>query len=216
MLHPSMDPVEHVVQMKSLERNPDIYCLFESEIDIDESHEDKMDEQSHVKPSEFDPLKKKRDAVLNWFHLLEQMNALSNSPPEGADSDQAPRQPVTALTNSNPNIKYEESTLMENSCLYEVSELTSLGKEDYFGFSLHNEFVDSDCDDKGSDMFPDGITVAASAPGEEFQSNDNVIIFPNSFAGDLKCVSDSSSALKSTEMTSSMISSEKSIVDLVD
>ncbi|GLT50387.1 hypothetical protein SLA2020_238740 [Shorea laevis] len=168
MLHPSMDPVEHVVQMKSLERNPDIYCLFESEIDIDESHKDKMDEQSHVKPSEFDTLKKKRDAVSNWFHLLEQMNALSNmGPPEGADSDQAPRQPVAALTNSNPNLKYKESTLMGNSCLYEVSELTSLGKEDYFGDSLESEFVD--CDDKVTDQFPNGITVVASAPGEEFQ-----------------------------------------------
>ncbi|GLT51632.1 hypothetical protein SLA2020_250300 [Shorea laevis] len=113
MLHPSMDPVEHVVQKKSLERNPDIYCLFESEIDIDKINEDKMDEQLHVEPSEYDPLKKKRDAVLNWFHLLEQMNALTNMGHlEGADSDQAPGQPVAALTNSNPNLKYEESTLM--------------------------------------------------------------------------------------------------------
>ncbi|GLU15396.1 hypothetical protein SLE2022_318910 [Rubroshorea leprosula] len=55
MLHPSMDPIKHLVQKKSPERNLDIYCLFESEIDIDESHEDKMDEQSHVEPNEFDP-----------------------------------------------------------------------------------------------------------------------------------------------------------------
>ncbi|GLT38703.1 hypothetical protein SLA2020_129330 [Shorea laevis] len=210
-----MDPIGHVVQEKSLERNSDIYCLFESEIDIDESHEDKVDEQSHVEPSEVHPLKKKHDAVLSWFHLLEQMNALPNMDPlEGADSDQTPRQPVAALTNGNPNLKYEESTLTENSSFYQVSELTSLGKEDYFGDSLQSEFVD--WDDKVSDQFPDGITVAASAPGEEFQSNDNVITFPNSFAGDLKRVSVSSSALKSSEMTSSMISSEKSIVDLVD
>ncbi|GLT51645.1 hypothetical protein SLA2020_250410 [Shorea laevis] len=110
MLHPSMDPVEHDVQKKSLKRSPDIYSLFESVIDIDESHEDKMDEQSYVQPIEFDPLKKKCDAVLNWFHLLEQMNALPNMGPlEGADSNQAPRQPAVALTNSNSNLKYEES-----------------------------------------------------------------------------------------------------------
>ncbi|GLT48602.1 hypothetical protein SLA2020_222170 [Shorea laevis] len=189
MLHPLMDPVKHDVQEKPLEKNAAIHSHIESEMGIDKNHVDKENENSHFEPSEFDPL-------------------------EAANSDQAPIQIADAFMDGNSKLKFEESTAMEKPCLDEGSEFTSPGKEELFGDSLQCEFVA--CDDNISQEFPDEITIVTSAPTEECQSNDNVITFPNSFVDDSKCVSDSSSAMKSTEIMSSVVASEKNVVDAVD
>ncbi|GLU18089.1 hypothetical protein SLE2022_344080 [Rubroshorea leprosula] len=189
VLHPLMDPVKHDVQEKPLEKNAAIHSHIESEMGIDKNHVDKENENSHFEPSEFDPL-------------------------EAANFDEAPIQIADAFTDGNSKLKFEESTAMEKPCLDEGSEFTSPGKEEFFGDSLQCEFVA--CNGKISQEFPDEITVVTSAPREKCQSNDNVITFPNSFVDDSKCVSDSSSATKSTEIMSSVVASEKNMVDAVD
>ncbi|GKU91036.1 hypothetical protein SLEP1_g4964 [Rubroshorea leprosula] len=170
------------------------------------------------------------------------MNALPNMDPfEGADSNQTPRQPVAALTNSNPNLKYEESTLTENSCFYQVSELISLGKEDYFGDSLQSEFAD------GMIKFQISFLMALLLQLQLLERSFNRMTIPDDLArffalmtlppspstrilpqknkvsetstsstsvGSFDLID--SSALRSTEISCSVVSSEKNVVDTVD
>lgn len=215
ILPPSVSSAKHDPQEMSLEKAVVVDTHIELEMGTNESSKQKVNEQLQFEPSEFDPSKKQVHHALSGLHFADELSPLTIMDPlDAANSDQATTQISDALTNSNPNLKLEENSVKNKFCFDDASELTSPRAEDWFGDSLWGAFVD--CNDDFSCQMPDGNNVATSVHGEEDQSNDSAKIGNDCSANNFKSVSDLSSPLRSTEMTSSIVSSEQNTFDADD
>ncbi|KAF5478588.1 hypothetical protein F2P56_005132 [Juglans regia] len=210
VLPPLVDPVKSQAQVVALKSNDAINTYLKAMMGDEENHVDVI-KQSHVEPNADDHLKKQLPDTSSELCLVNQ-----NVPPTSVDCLEV-EETVSSLqeiddimTDENPNVSAEENATEDS--MTEVLELFSLNDKEPFGASFSCEFSESNHQNAFGVVAE--VPPASSFHFVEFQSPPKMGTVTDCREEVSQSVCDVSSMNTSSESVFSVISDEKTIVEM--
>ncbi|OMO92427.1 hypothetical protein COLO4_17605 [Corchorus olitorius] len=163
VIHDILPPLKHDGQGVSFKKSDKIDANVDSKASIDEYHIEtvrKLSEPTAVDLFEKQPGHASNEVCLSYYLSIP-------ASVEEAESSIMSGQVSDVMKNTDSDVKTEENAVVESSAS-EVLELIANSKEEFFGVSLGNEFID--CNENFSCQVSVEVSRTMSVNDEDFQS----------------------------------------------
>ncbi|XVF18717.1 hypothetical protein REPUB_Repub11eG0046900 [Reevesia pubescens] len=181
VIHDILPPLKHEGQRVVLKRSATIDPHVKSKAAIEEDHIDTVGKLSQVEPVAVAPIGKHLDASNELCHSDQLSTPTSIDALDGTETDIMSGQKSDVLKNKSSDINIEENGIMEKTSESDVLELISPGKEESFGASLANDFIDfneeNSCGARGEISLTMSVhDLEFQPPQEEGTVNDDIAV----------------------------------------